>query len=169
MSDNKSLPTKRANRQETDAYYLLCAGLDALFEAEDNLQARAKLIPGGWRDLRLARAKTESVMRKMLDTFEAEKRETIKRHIKYMRIKTVFAPEASRDPEQFLLAMDDLAVLLHAARQECKVRMCPAGECAQCDLGKVIDKASFVSRGDRAWWEVFEQVERKGVEEVAGE
>lgn len=160
MSEKNTLPTKRANRRETDAYYMLCAALDALFKAEDDLKERAQLIPGGWRDLRCARAKAEGVMRQMLHTFEPEKVVAIGRQIKHLRVKTVFGSEASKDPEQFLMPLDDLAVLIHAARQECKLRMCPAGECGRCELGKVIDRASYVSRGDRAWWEVFDRAER---------
>lgn len=166
MSEEQ-LPIKRANRRETDAFYILCTGLDALLEAEDELESRAKLIPGGWRDLRLARTKTAHIVRTMLDTFDPDKRKTIKRNMQYLRIKTVFAPEASRDPEQILMTIEDVAVLIHAATQECKVRMCPSGECSRCELGKAIDRASYVTRGDRAWWEVFEQVSRKNVDEVA--
>lgn len=166
-----ALPKKRANRREIDAFYGLAACLSFLIDASGDkerdekgmLEDRSRLIPGGWRDLRLIRTKTENLLKCILNTFEPEKQRTIAKQMDHLRIKTVFGPEASKDPEMFMLPTEDLALLIYAATQECKLYMCPSGDCARCKLGKVLDSASFVSRGDRAWWEVFEHAKKRDV------
>lgn len=161
--ERRALPKKRSNRREIDAFYLLAAATSAVLTCEIDLEARAKLIPGGWRDIRLLRSKMEGLMQCLVHTFEPDKQRNIAKQMQYLHIKTTFGPEASKDPEMFMLPTEDLALLIHAATQECKLLMCPSGDCARCRLGKVLDSASFVSRGDRAWWEVFEQAKRRDV------
>ena len=162
------IKTKRANRDQIDAFYALGACLSFLVEAAGDkevdepgkLVERAQMIPGGLRDLRCAAAIMKDLVPNLLLTFEPDKQMSIRRQIKHLRIKTTFGPEAHKDPEMFMITIEDLALLVRAATEACKVRMCAPGECSQCVLGKVIDRASFVSRGDRAWWEVFEQAMR---------
>lgn len=158
-----ALPKKRANRKEIDAFYMLAAATSAVMTVEEDLEARAKLVPGGWRDVRLLRSKMQNLMQCLIHTFEPEKQHSISKQMHHLRIKTVIGPEAHKDPELFVLPINDLALLIHASTQECKLLMCPSGDCARCRLGKVLDSASFVSRGDRAWWEVFEQARHKDV------
>ena len=168
QEQKQAIKTKRANRKEIDAYYSLAACLSFLIEAAGDKQLdepgmlveRAKLIPGGLRDLRCVESILKDLVPNMKLTFEPDKQKSIRRQIRHLRIKTVFGPEAHKEPEMFMLPIDDLALLVRAATEACKVRMCAPGECSQCVLGKVIDRASFVSRGDRAWWEVFEQAMR---------
>lgn len=167
----QALPKKRANRREIDAFYGMAAALSMLLEAAGDkeleepgiLTERAKLIPGGLRDMRCAAALMKDLVPTMLHTFEPDKQRSIGKQMKHIRIKTTFAPEAHKEPEMFMLPISDLALLIRAATESCKVRMCSPGECSQCVLGKVIDRASFVSRGNRAWWEVFEQATRRDI------
>ena len=56
-----SLPTKPANRLETDTFYRIVSSLNSLLLAQDDLKARAHLIPGGWRDLRACLALEEKL------------------------------------------------------------------------------------------------------------
>lgn len=164
----QAIKTKRANRKEIDLYYGLAAALSFLIESAGDkeleepglLVERAKLVPGGLRDLRCVAAIMKDFLPNLLLIFEPEKRKSISRQMHHLRIKTTFGPEAHKDPEMFMLPIDDLTLLIRAATEACKVRMCAPGECSQCPLGKVIDRAAFVSRGDRAWWEVFEQATR---------
>lgn len=166
QEQKQAIPQKRANRREIDAYYALAAALSFLLEAagdkEDDdpglLSERAKLVPGGLRELRCAAAMLKSVVPNMLLTFEREKQRSISKQIQHLRIKTIFGPEAHKDKETLMVPIEDVGLLVRAATEACKVRMCTAGECSQCDLGKAIDRASFVSRGERAWWEVFEEM-----------
>jgi len=163
IEQRRALPKKHANRKEIDTFYLLAAALSALLSAEEDLKKRAELIPGGWRDLRMIRTRAEYLLCDILHTFEPDKQRSIDKQMKHLRLKTVFGPEAHKDPEMFMLPINDLALLIHAATQECKLLMCPSGDCARCRLGKALDSASFVTRGDRAWWEVFEQAKTKDV------
>lgn len=163
LEQRRALPTRKSNRKNIDAFYMLAAGLNSLLVAADDLEPHIRLIPNGWRDLKMMISRWENLALCMVHTFEPEKQRSIEKQMKHLRVKTVFGPEASKDPELFLLPIDDLALLIHAATQECKLYMCPSGECARCRLGKVLDRTSFVSRGDRAWWEVFEQATRKDV------
>ena len=166
-----ALPKKRANRREIDTFYGMAACLSFMLDAagdkqreiHGNLEERARLVPGGLRDLRMLRTRMENLFTSMLHTFEPDKQRAIVKQMNYLRIKTVFGPEAHKDPEMFMLPIEDLAILIHAATQECKVHMCPAADCARCKLGKALDSASFVTRGDRAWWEVFEAAKRRDV------
>lgn len=167
--ERRNLPKKRAKREEVDTFYLVAASLSALVTAQEQLEARTRLIPGGWRDLRMLVSRLQNLMLCLLSTFEPEKQQSIRRQMKHIRLKTVFAPEASKEPDMLMIQIEDLGVLLHAASQECKLHMCPSGDCAQCQLGKVLGRTSYVSRGDRAWWEIFEQASRTDAgEEDAG-
>lgn len=166
-----ALPKKRANRQEIDAYYALYAAMSCLVDAagdkddkDENgqmikgvLADRAKLIPRGYNRLRFIEVMLKHLLGDMFHTFEPEKQRSISKQMEYLRIKTVFGPQATRDPEMFLMPTVELGLLVTAATEACKVRMCRASECRQCQLGKVLDSTSFVTRGDKAWWEVFEK------------
>ena len=163
LEERRALPTRRANRKNIDAFYVLAAAMHSLLQAQIDLEPHVKLVPGGWRDLRMMVSKMQNLLQCTVHTFEPDKQKSIGKQMDYLRIRTVFAPEAHRDPEMFMLPLEDLGLLIHAATQECKVRMCPAGDCARCKLGKALDRASFVTRGDRAWWEVFEQAKRHDV------
>ena len=94
-----SLPTKPANRLETDTFYRIVSSLNSLLLAQDDLKARAHLIPGGWRDLRACLSLMEKLVHNLLMTFDEKKRGQIARQMKHMRVRVVFGPEASHEPE----------------------------------------------------------------------
>ena len=160
-----SLPTKPANRLETDTFYRIVSSLNSLLLAQDDLKARAHLIPGGWRDLRACLALMEKLVHNLLQTFDEKKRGQIARQMKHMRVRVVFGPEASHEPETVMMDIEDLAVMLHAASGECRMRMCKPDECNHCQLGQVIDRCSFVTRDNRAWWEVIEAARKENNDE----
>ena len=98
-------------------------------------------------------------------TFEPEKRKQIKRTQRRLKHKLVMGPQVTQDEKQFVLSEYDFGVLLFASTEYCKTCMGTPGECRKCQLGKVLDSTSFISRGDdRSWWEVMENVthEREG-------
>ena len=80
-------------------------------------------------------------------------------------MRVVFGPEASHEPETVMMDIEDLAVMLHAASGECRLRMCKPDECNHCQLGEVIDRCSFVTRDNRAWWEVIEAARKENNDE----
>ena len=160
-----SLPTKPANRLEMDTFYRLAASAHTLKSFHEDLKVRAQMIPGGWRDLRACVALMEKTVRSMMPTFDEKKRAQIARQMRNMRFRVVFGPEASREPESVIVTVDDLAVLLCAAGEECRLRMCKPDECNHCQLGQVIDRCSFVTRDNRAWWEVIEAARKENDDE----
>lgn len=169
QEERKKLPKKRARREEIDTFYLFAAAMSAMLDAERDLKSRAQMIPGGWRDLRMIRTRMENLLLCMLHTFDPEKQHQIAKQMNYVRLKTVFCREASKDPEMMMAQTEDVATLVHAAGQECILRLCPPGECKRCQLGKALDRTSFISRGDSAWWEIFEQAGRGEFERAEGE
>lgn len=159
-----ALPKKPANRAEMDSFNYLSACLTDMLEAQKTLEKRARMVPGGWRNLRMMTAVLENFLTDMLGTFEADKLRQIQRTSKSVRHKLVFSKAVIDEGEQFLIAMDDLGYLVSAAVSgQCKICMGSPAECRQCQLGKVLDGVSFVTRGDRGWWEVFEQAERRDI------
>ena len=159
------LTTKPANRLEMDTFYRIVASLDSMIKGQDDLKVRAHLIPGGWRDLRACAALMDKLVRNLLETFDEKKRLQVARQMKHMRIRVVFGPEASREPETVMMDVEDLAVLVHAATQECRMRLCKPDECNRCQLGEVLDRCSFVTRDNRAWWEVIEAARKENDDE----
>lgn len=155
-----SLPKKTANRAEVDACYYLGAFAKSLKENEGAINKRLHMIPGGWRDLKMIISKLDNLLRAMGGTFEPEKWIQIKRMTESVRTKLEFNRQAVRDNDMILVDMDELGTLIVAASEHCKLQMCEASECRKCQLGKVIDKLSWVSRENRAWWEVFETLTR---------
>lgn len=159
------LPTKPANRLEMDTFYRLAAATYTLKSYHEDLKTRTKMIPGGWRDLRACVALMDKLIDRIMPTFDERKRTHIERQMRNMRMRVVFGPEASREPESIIVTTDDLAVLLCAAGESCKMRMCKPGECNACQLGKVLDRCSFVARENRAWWEVIEGARKENDDE----
>lgn len=155
--------TKPANRIEVDAFYGLTVALSELFYAQEHMEKRLKMIPGGWRDIRMVSTVLAKLLRKVLETFEPVKRRQIDKASRHMRHKITFGPEAAKEPEMFLITTEDLGVILCAATEHCKLCMGTRSQCKQCQLGKALDSTSFVSAGDRAWWEVFEQARYKDI------
>ena len=165
MKTFESLPVKRANRFEMDAFYKLCAMRNTLGMAKGDLEGRARMIPGGWRDLCASYALTGNLVSHMLLTFEAQKRPYIVRQMENSRIRVLFAREATHDPETVIMDIEDLAVLTYYGYEHCKVCMGKPDECSRCQLGKVLDKGSFESRGNRSWWEVINGAVQEGENE----
>lgn len=165
MKTFESLPVKHANRFEMDAFYKLSAMRNTLGMAKEDLKGRASMIPGGWRDLCACSAITGKLVNHMLLTFEEQKRPYIVRQMENSRIRVLFAREASHDPETVIMDVEDLAVLTYYGYEHCKVCMGNPDECSRCQLGNVLDKCSFVSRGNRAWWEVINGAVKDGENE----
>lgn len=150
------LPTKPANRAEVDGFNYLSACVTDLEFAQEHMEKRIRLIPDGWREFRMIQARLEQLVKIMVMTFEPEKQMQIWRTSRVMRHKLIYAPEVVREKDKFLIPSDDLGMLITAAGEACKMRMCTAAECNKCKLAKTLDGYSFVTRGKhRAWWEVF--------------
>ncbi|MBQ7885514.1 MAG: hypothetical protein IJ313_01320 [Clostridia bacterium] len=167
MTDEQilALPKKAANRAEVDAMYYLGAFAKQLQQIAGDIEKRCHMVPGGWRDLKMIIKKTDGLIRMLGGTFEPEKARQIRRMGQSLRVKLEFNRQVVRENDMILVDMDELGVLIVAASQECKLRMCEPSECRKCQLGRTLDKLSWVSRDGRAWWEVFEAKMREEAEE----
>ena len=155
------MKTKPANREETDAYNDLAAAHYCICYVEGVMRERLRLIPGGWRDLRLMRTLAEKLLKSLLSTFEEQKRRQIQKNAQYCRVKFRYGPEASRDPEMHLILSEDLGYIMVAALDTCQTCLGTAAQCKSCRLGKALDRVSFVSRGDDPWWVAADKTQRE--------
>ena len=151
----RALPKKQANRGEVDCYYYLDAFHDKMKQVKKDMEKRAKLVPGVWRDICLIENKLDYVLKLLGATFEPEKARQLKRMGQSIHVELKYNRQAVRDNDMILVSADELATIVTAASQFCKMQMCEAQECRKCELGKVMDNLSWVSRDGRAWWEVF--------------
>lgn len=162
------LPTKKANSAEVEEYNFLCAALkDIELAAKDDgpLYKRLHMIPGGWRDIRMLYARFEGLLRDVWFTFEPIKRAQIRRTQDRLTHKLVMGPQVTRDEHQYVLCEYEFGILLFASTEYCKTCMGTPAECKQCQLGKVLDSTSFISRGeDRSWWEVMQNAMNSNIE-----
>lgn len=160
----RTLQKKAANRAEVDAYYMLDAFRVKLYRIAPDIEKRLRLVPGGWRDMRLMQAKMDNLMMGLSGTFEPEKAAQIERMGQSIQVRLDFNRAVVRENDMMLVDMEELGVLITAASEACKLRMCEPQECRKCQLGRVLDKMSWVSRENRAWWEVFESKLREAKE-----
>lgn len=163
-----SIKTKPSNRAEQDHYLYLCASLSDIIDAKEQMEARIRLIPGGWRDWCLLASVMRRMMIKLNLTFEPAKRAQMQRTADRCRHKLMIGPQTVTEEEQYVLSAPDFGVLMVAATERCQLCMGTPSQCKQCQLGKVLDGVSFVSRQDRAWWEVFSQATRRDIGKEPG-
>lgn len=156
----KTMPT---NRAQIDAYNFLRACAYDLKEAQEPMKKRLKLLPHGWRDLRMLTTVLEHLCEDLKWTFEPEKREHIIRNGDRIQHKLVFGPSATPENDDYLMSKQDMGVLIYAASKQCELCLGSPQDCRQCTLGRTMDRTSFVSRQDRAWWEVFERSKRTDI------
>lgn len=159
----QELPQKAANRAEIDAFNYLSASLTNMIEDSPALEKRARLIPGGWRDLRMITKKLEILLKTMMFTFEPEKRAHIQRTSRRIRLKTFIGRQVVQEENEFVIGETDMGVLIYASSKNCELCMGRASDCKQCTLGRTLDATSYISRENRAWWEVFEKSKRMDI------
>lgn len=161
VEEAAKVPKKKANRGEIDSYYYLDAFMCKMKWIKECMEKRAKLVPGVWRDICLIENKLDSVLKWTGATFEPEKARQLKRMGQSMHVELKFNTSVVRDKDMILLDSNELATIVTAATQHCKIQMCEPHECNKCDLGRTIDNLSWISRENRAWWEVFAALVRE--------
>ena len=147
----KQLPIIRGNGNDLVRIRGLYAAWKELEFLENEQERRIKVIPGGWRDLKLCRTLMKKLADNMVRTLQPEKRETLSRTKGRMYFKTWCGPEAIRTaPEEVILLHKELAVLVETAHENaCK--MCLQTNCRACKLGKTLDSVLSMDRGERQW------------------
>ena len=164
------IKTRPSNREEQDHYLFMLASVSDWIEAKESkgMEARFRGIPNGWRDLCLVVAVAKNLTKKLKYTYEPNKRMQMQRTADRARHKLIIGPQATTDEEQYVLCSSDFGVLMVAATEKCGMCLGTPADCRQCDLGKTLDAVSFISRQNRAWWEVFERSKRVDIGEEPG-
>ena len=164
----KEITERPLNRVEIDAYNDLTACTSQLIWGSEPLEKRLKEnTKTGWRDLRLAISRLSAVIQMIGDTIPMEKRRQLRRTAEHCRVKLIYGPEAAKDPEMHLIRTEDFGVIMYAALEQCQICMGSGDQCRTCQLGKALDRTSWVSRGSKAWWQVFAEADRPAEKEGA--
>lgn len=120
--------------------------------ADENIQRRMRLLPNGWRDLRMIQQRLARLTDAIQWTIPQEKRVGFARTASRCRYIVMQGPLASRpkaDTEE-IVTTDELNTLVGAA-WDGKCRMCFDGDCDRCELGKVLDNLISQDRDGRHW------------------
>ena len=155
--------TKPSNSVEQDHYLYLCASFSDMMDAKEcrHMEQRLRMIPGGWRDFCLMTSLMKKILKNLKMTYEPVKRKQMQRTADRCRHKLIIGPQVTNEEEQYVLSRSDFSVLVLAASEMCTLCMGVPSQCKGCDLGKVLDEVSFISRQNRAWWEIFEASKRR--------
>lgn len=144
------LPIVRANGDSIQRLYRLYAACQCLEELEEKEEKRIKVIPNGWRDLRLCTTLLRKLSQSMKYTMQPEKRASVDHMAPRMRFRTWCGHEAVKTaPEEVVLAEKELDVLMEYAWKECS--LCLEQRCGQCRLGKVFDSVLDNDRNTGSW------------------
>ena len=162
------IKTKPSNRAEQDHFLYLSASLSDVLDAKDEMEARIRLIPNGWRDWCLLASVFRRMLGKLKMTYEPSKRAQMQRTADRCKHKLIIGPQATTQEEQYVICQSDFGILAEATASKCQLCMGNPSDCKGCPLGKVLDSLSFISRQDRAWWEVFSQALTRDIGEEPG-
>ena len=141
----------RANSKELDRIFALFAAAQEVRMAEQQMEARLRAIPGGWRDLRLIRTLLDKLTTNLVCTLQSEKLVSMRRMLPRMKFRVVCGTEATRVQEdEVILAMKDMDMLVHFAHEgNCKLCLNP--DCRACPLGKTLDSVLTFDRDGCGW------------------
>ncbi|MBO4794309.1 MAG: hypothetical protein J5556_07080 [Deltaproteobacteria bacterium] len=167
MANNTEL---RLRYGELQAFLLLAGFSDALIRGEPLLEERLRLIPGGWRDFRLMRAKGEPLVRALHQTFPKNKRDAVFAEWKRLEVSVDPKPPLGlpqREKEAHVVVpLDALEELVDVVTDwECTTCMLDGKQQKACKLRKRLESlylydlpepgglCPFALRSRRAAWE----------------
>lgn len=149
MSEN-DLPVIRANSETLDLLYELYASRQTLKRFAEKQEQRLRVIPNGWRDIKLAHSLVNKLIKNLNLTMQPEKRDPLERMGHRMKFKTWTGTEAiNTSPQEVVLTQKEFDSLLHYARKECA--MCIEQRCKSCRLGKTLDIVLKHDRNGESW------------------
>ena len=87
--------------------------------AEQQMEARLRAIPGGWRDLRLIRTLLDKLTTNLVCTLQSEKLVSMRRMLPRMKFRVVCGTEATRVQEdEVILAMREVGDRMDVSLRE---------------------------------------------------
>lgn len=119
---------------------------------DENVQRRMKLLPNGWRDLRLCQSRLARLTDAIQWTVPKDKRVGFARTAERCRYVVMQGPLAvkPRPNEEEIVTTRELDELVSSA-WEGRCRMCVEGNCDSCALGKVLDGIVAQDRAGGSW------------------
>lgn len=150
MSEQKPIPRMRTNRNDISRIFGMFAGLQELEHASKEMEQRFRLIPNGWRNLRMIISVLDKLMTDVVATVPPEKLVSMNRMLPRMRFKLSCGVQASdTSREECIISMDDANILCNFAHEHCK--MCFESDCSRCPLGKTLDSVMTYDRDGLSW------------------
>lgn len=145
------IPRIKTNSKDIERLFGLFAALQELKETSQEMEKRFRLIPNGWRNLRLIISLFDKLMDDVMLTVPEEKLASMKRMRPRMRFKVVCGIQAtSLERDECIISVHEADVLSHYAHEQCK--LCFGDEsCDRCELGKVLDSVMSYDRNGRSW------------------
>ena len=150
----------RTNGKDINRIFGLFACLQELEYASSEMEKRFKVIPNGWRDVRMLIAVLDKLLDNVLTTVPPEKLPSIQRMVPQMQFKLVCGVQASRtDRHETIISDHEAEVLAKCAHEKCL--FCPnERNCSKCPLGKVLDSVLSHDRDGDSWaWVDFNALE----------
>lgn len=144
------LPIMRMNKGELNAFFCVCAGLDALEDFIEQYPARLRAIPGGWRDAKMINAVLLKLLRHIRQTIPPEKRAGVDLTMQHMKYKLKLDPTAAQEKDAMIISQLSLDALVLSAHEN-KCRICGEDTCAGCPLCKALDNVLAFDRDGRSW------------------
>ena len=119
---------------------------------DERIRERMRLLPNGWRDLRMVRAALRRLTDAIQWTVPMEKRVGLERTASRCRFMVMQGPLASKpkNDEDEVITTHELDELVSSA-WEGRCQMCVDGQCDRCDLGKVLDSVVAIDRAGGCW------------------
>lgn len=146
-----NIPHIRTNRRELDRILGMCACLQELECAGEEMEKRFRAIPNGWRDLRLVISKLSRLLDDILMTVPPEKLAAMQRMMPRMKFKLVCGPQFSEaGNNDCILSSKDANILCNFAHEYCIVCSNDSA-CNRCPLGKVLDSILTYDRDGKSW------------------
>ena len=119
---------------------------------DENVKRRMRLLPNGWRDLRMIQARLAKLTDAIQWTVPKEKRVGFARTAQRCRYIVMQGPLAVKPKpnEEEIITTKELDELVSSA-WEGRCRMCVDGNCDRCDLGRVLDGLVAQDRAGGCW------------------
>ena len=148
--EQKPIKRMRTNRNDINRIFGMFAGLQELESASKEMEQRFRLIPNGWRDLKMCIAVLDKLMNNIVMTVPAEKLVSMNRMLPKMRFKLSCGAQACETgKEECIISMEEANALSHYAHEHCK--MCFEDNCDRCPLGKTFDHVLSYDRDGGSW------------------
>ena len=132
--------TQRLTVEETSYILGLFASRNMLMRiaGTQRMETRLKMIPNGWRDLKMMFQRIDWLCVKLMETIPEEKRETLAVQMQGIHYKIYTHMDAAPPKDYALVNTSQYDTVCIAAHEQCMLCGHPE-RCKSCQLGKALD------------------------------